>query len=294
MLDTLLVRTRDDLVCYSPYQRLASAPDGERVLVGFLDNSGGHFAQWSAATDAFVESSRGMFIDELSLARSAASDSFEVLDQIEDSAQELDHFTAAHAGIIEAAREGGKGLGRTPGVRSSTLALNHVVQDGARVQSAVGAWSERERYAGSRGPSARKGWPRGSVSNTSPEEGAPLRGVAREVRAAGGALGHEWLNNDPSSLAPLLPARWELRLQEAFRGEVLVLRALHRSDLLKSKLFALCDRGLDLADCLAMAPTLAELAEATAWLEPQDLNPLWPAHVRATLDDLVRRLGHVA
>jgi hypothetical protein len=73
---------------------------------------------------------------------------------------------------------------------------------------------------------------------------------------------------------------------------VLVLRSLHRADLLKSKLFALCDRGLDLPDCLALAPTPAELAETVAWLEPQDLNPHWPAHVRSTLGDLARRLGH--
>lgn len=72
----------------------------------------------------------------------------------------------------------------------------------------------------------------------------------------------------------------------------MVLRALHRSDLLKSKLFALCDRGLDLPDCIALAPTPQELAEANTWLEPQDLNPHWPAHVRATLEDLARRLGH--
>lgn len=112
------------------------------------------------------------------------------------------------------------------------------------------------------------------------------------AEAGGGVLGDEWLNNGPSQLAPLLPAGWELRLQEAFRGRAVTLRTLHRSDLLKVKLFALCDRGLDLPDCVALAPTPAELAEAVAWLEPQDLNPGWPAHVRATLEDLARRLGH--
>jgi hypothetical protein len=75
-------------------------------------------------------------------------------------------------------------------------------------------------------------------------------------------------------------------------GRGRVLRSLHRADLLKSKLFALCDRGLDLPDCIALAPTPAELAEATTWLGPQDLNPEWPTHVRATLGDLARRLGH--
>ena len=36
----------------------------------------------------------------------------------------------------------------------------------------------------------------------------------------------------------------------------------------------------------------AEGREAVAWLEPQDLNPHWPAHVRSTLGDLARRLGN--
>ncbi len=125
-----------------------------------------------------------------------------------------------------------------------------------------------------------------------PEIVEAAREFAVEVRVGGGALGDEWLNNGPRALAPLLPAGWEHRVQEVFRGNALVLRALHRSDLLKSKLFALCDRGLDLPDCVALAPTPAELAEAAAWLEPQDLNPHWPAHVRDTLADLARRLGH--
>jgi hypothetical protein len=123
---------------------------------------------------------------------------------------------------------------------------------------------------------------------------AAARAFAAELTAAGGKLKEDWLNNGPSSLAKLLPAGWELRLQEAFSGQVLILRSLHRADLLRSKLFALCDRGLDLQDCIALAPTPAELAEATTWLEPQDLNPGWPAHVRATLADLARRLGHGA
>jgi hypothetical protein len=62
--------------------------------------------------------------------------------------------------------------------------------------------------------------------------------------------------------------------------------------LLKSKLFALCDRGTDLPDCTALAPTAEELAECVPWLELQDGNELWPAHVRATVAGLARRLGH--
>jgi hypothetical protein len=65
----------------------------------------------------------------------------------------------------------------------------------------------------------------------------------------------------------------------------------------------LTDRGLHLeavviggaallGDCLALAPVADELRVITPWLEQQDGNPDWPAHVRATLTDLGRRLGH--
>jgi hypothetical protein len=65
-----------------------------------------------------------------------------------------------------------------------------------------------------------------------------------------------------------------------------------RADLLKTKLFALCDRGTDLPDCVAMAPTATELAEALQWVAFQDANADWPAHVEATINDLKKRLGH--
>ena len=71
-------------------------------------------------------------------------------------------------------------------------------------------------------------------------------------------------------LGDVLPAGWRERVQRIFDGQVLVPSTLGRPDLLKSKLFALCDRGTDL----------------------QDGNELWPAHVRATVADLARRLGH--
>ncbi len=82
------------------------------------------------------------------------------------------------------------------------------------------------------------------------------------------------------------------RLQPAFSGHALHLQTLGRSDLLKTKLFALCDRGLDLPDCIALRPTAVELEDARPWVEEQDLNPDWPTHVRATFADLARRLGH--
>ncbi|CAN5912349.1 hypothetical protein BH11MYX2_BH11MYX2_01270 [soil metagenome] len=51
-----------------------------------------------------------------------------------------------------------------------------------------------------------------------------------------------------------------------------MLRTLGRPDLIKSKLFALCDRGTDWSDCIALAPSREELTEALPWLEIQDAS----------------------
>ena len=56
--------------------------------------------------------------------------------------------------------------------------------------------------------------------------------------------------------------------------------------------FAYCDRGTDLGDCLALAPTDTELQEALSWVQTQDAHPDWARHVAETLEDLGRRLGH--
>ncbi len=117
------------------------------------------------------------------------------------------------------------------------------------------------------------------------------RVFAAEMSRNGEPLQDDWLNNGPASLAKQLPPRWEERLQIVFTGACIHLQCLGREDLLRSKLFALCDRGIDLGDCLALAPTPEELAIVRPWLELQDLNPDWPAHVRGTLIDVERRLG---
>lgn len=118
------------------------------------------------------------------------------------------------------------------------------------------------------------------------------RAFAIEARAQGETLQDDWLNNGPASLRSQLLPQWEERLQTVFSGNAIHLRCLGRDDLLCTKLFALCDRGIDLGDCIALAPNADELDELLPWLERQDAHPGWPAHVRATLADLRRRLGH--
>lgn len=118
------------------------------------------------------------------------------------------------------------------------------------------------------------------------------RSFAAESRKRGAELQNDWLNNGPASLVSVLPPGWRGRLQTVFSGVSIELRCLGRMDLLRSKLFALYDRGLDLGDCLALAPAAEELAAILPWLELQDGNPDWPAHVGATLADLGGRLGH--
>jgi hypothetical protein len=54
------------------------------------------------------------------------------------------------------------------------------------------------------------------------------RGFAIEIRAKGGTLQDNWLNNGPSSLASHLLPRWEERLQTVFAGTAIHLRCLGR------------------------------------------------------------------
>ena len=83
---------------------------------------------------------------------------------------------------------------------------------------------------------------------------------------------------------------WENRLQDSYTGAALHLKTLGRSDLLKTKPFAYCDRGTDLSDCIAMNPSQEELDEACQWVVLQDANPLWPEHVQASFDVLSHQL----
>jgi hypothetical protein len=118
------------------------------------------------------------------------------------------------------------------------------------------------------------------------------RRFAEQERAAGNPLDDGWLNNGPASLADVLPPGWRGGVRTLFEGRALHLLTLGRVDLLRSKLFALCDRALDLQDCVALRPTEEELEEILPWLVQQDANPDWPDHARATIADLRRRLGH--
>lgn len=98
---------------------------------------------------------------------------------------------------------------------------------------------------------------------------------------SGGALDRGWLNSGPASLLRTLPPGWIERRQLLYVGDVLELFTLGRDDLLRSKLFALVDRNIDLADCVALAPTRDEMHALLPWLDEQDGNSEWPAHVRS-------------
>ncbi len=114
----------------------------------------------------------------------------------------------------------------------------------------------------------------------------------REAIKNGHDLKEPWLNNGPESLKDVLPKGWRSRLEKLYFGKALSLHTLGRSDLLKSKLFAYCDRGQDLKDCIAMKPSKDEVLEALDWLNVQDANPGRPAHVEAMIAQLLSRLGY--
>lgn len=92
-------------------------------------------------------------------------------------------------------------------------------------------------------------------------------------------LAENWLNNGPDSLVNILPTGWRLRIYEIYSGKARTLYSLGRSDFLKTKLFAYCDRDIDLNDCLAMKPTKEELLECLNWVVQQDAHPGWKSNV---------------
>jgi len=123
-----------------------------------------------------------------------------------------------------------------------------------------------------------------------------IKAAAREFATIEGrpedVLKESWLNNGPADLIKDLPHGWRWRLVEVYKGKALVLHTLGRLDLLRSKLYALCDRGTDLNDCIAMKPTHVELKECLEWVSERDTNPDWPAHVKANFKNLAGKLGY--
>jgi hypothetical protein len=118
------------------------------------------------------------------------------------------------------------------------------------------------------------------------------RRFAKQYKGPESPLYEDWLNNGPESLIRDLPAGWDGRSVPLYSGRALQLRTLGRLDLLRSKLYAFCDRQQDLEDCVALKPSEAEILECLPWLEERDGNPMWPAHVRKSIAVLAKRLGH--
>ena len=116
--------------------------------------------------------------------------------------------------------------------------------------------------------------------------------TAAALRGQGVTTGDDWLNNGPQGLQESLPTGWRERVVSLHQGAALHLWTLGRADLLKTKLFAYCDRGADRVDCVALRPSAVELKEALPWVTKQDAHPDWPEHVRATFQHLAPELGH--
>jgi hypothetical protein len=106
-------------------------------------------------------------------------------------------------------------------------------------------------------------------------------------------LPEDWLNNGPESLMEVLPASWRKHTRLIYDGEVIQLYTLSRLDLLRSKLFGLCDRGTDLEDCISLSPSDEELNAVIDWVKKQDANPMWPDHVDEQFGVLRERLSAV-
>ena len=108
-------------------------------------------------------------------------------------------------------------------------------------------------------------------------------------KEAGYPLIAEWLNNGPMDLLRDLPKNWKEKILPLYEGKALKLQTLGRSDFLKTKLFAYCDRQ---QDCLALKPSRTELKQCLRWVSIRDANPLWPEHVKKSFTLLAEKLGY--
>lgn len=106
-------------------------------------------------------------------------------------------------------------------------------------------------------------------------------------------LDADWLNNGSVSLKSDLPSGWRLRTRVLYHGKALHLDVLGRSDLLKSKLFAYCDRVTpDFEDLILLKPLSSELYEAIDWVKDRDAHPNWSKHVEKAFFFLRKTLGY--
>ncbi len=106
-------------------------------------------------------------------------------------------------------------------------------------------------------------------------------------------LDKNWLNNGPVNLKTDLPKGWRLRTRLLYKGKAIHLDVLGRDDLLKSKLFAYCDRTTpDFEDLKILKPTSEELDLAITWVQERDLHPNWPTHVEKAFQVLRGALGY--
>lgn len=106
-------------------------------------------------------------------------------------------------------------------------------------------------------------------------------------------LDKDWFNNGPISLQKDLPSGWNMKIQSIFQGKSLQLFSLGREDLIKSKLFAYCDRTQpDFDDLLKIKPSAFEIDEAFEWVVNRDQNPMWSSHVLNSFSELKKALGY--
>lgn len=127
-----------------------------------------------------------------------------------------------------------------------------------------------------------------------PEIPVEIKQASREFAAENPDLDlmDSWLNNGPASLVNDRPEGWQDGVVTIFTGSSIVLQTLGRVDLLRTKLYAPCDRQEDWPDCIALAPTAEELSKCLAWVAERDGNPYWPEHVKNTFTEVAERIGY--
>ena len=96
-------------------------------------------------------------------------------------------------------------------------------------------------------------------------------------------LSPEWFNDTAKAFSYGLPKGWRTRTVKIFNGKSLSFETLGRTDFIKTKVYAYCNRGSDLDDLKSLEVTEKELDDALPWLKERMPEKLFGDQVETSM-----------
>lgn len=115
---------------------------------------------------------------------------------------------------------------------------------------------------------------------------------AADILAQKYGLRRGWLNSAASSFNGNFDDGWQDRAVVILHGTNLVVKAISREDMIKTKIIAFYTRGFDLFDVVALKPTRENVLDITIETLAKNLAGRPDHDIAFDCDDLLRELGY--